>query len=620
MLCKTLRRAARSLLAALLVPWPGHTAGIDRVDPPSWGPGFADTELQLMVSGEGIANFEPSLDHPGISIDRVVRGDSANYLFIYLDIDPDARPGTIEIGFTSEAESLTWDYVLEARPRDPQAMAGFSAADTIYLITPDRFANGDPSNDSVAGYADSFARDEPYGRHGGDLAGVRAHLDYVESMGFTQVWLNPVLENAMPEASYHGYATTDFYMVDPRFGSNEEYRELADAARTHGLGLIMDMIVNHIGSGHPWVRDPPTDDWLHSPDDIRITSHARTTHQDPYASEYDRRAFSDGWFVDTMPDLNQRNPLLADYLVQNALWWIEYLGLSGIRQDTWPYADKNFLAHWARRIRAEYPEFNIVGEEWSPNPAVVSYWQLGKVAHDGYESWLPSLMDFPLQIAFAESLTMDEPRWGSAWTPTYEMLGNDYLYPDPFNLVIFADNHDMSRIATQLGDDPRRFRMAMAFYLTMRGIPQIYYGTEIMMSHPGTDSHGIIRSDFPGGWKGDSSNAFTGSELTEAQLAAQDYLKRLINWRKSAKVVHDGRLMQFTPSGNVYVYFRYDDDDTLMVAFNRGGDAVALDLERFAERIGDHRTGTDVTSRKRFALDRPLPLEPESVLVLELSK
>ncbi|HEX5787442.1 MAG TPA: glycoside hydrolase family 13 protein [Woeseiaceae bacterium] len=613
------RCTACLLLALISMPPVTLAASIDRIEPPSWWTGFADARLQLMVYGEEIARFEPSLEYPGVTIARTVRGSSANYLFVYLDVGPDARPGTLELTFTGATETLSFGYPLQARERDPHGLPTFSPADAIYLITPDRFANGDPANDAVAGYDDAPARDEPFGRHGGDLAGIREHLDYIAGMGFTQVWLNPVLENAMPESSYHGYATTDYYRVDPRYGSNEDYRELAGEARARGLGLIMDMIVNHIGSAHPWVADPPTRDWVHDADDIRITTHARTTQQDPYASDFDRRAFADGWFVDSMPDLDQENPLLADYLVQNAVWWIEYLGLAGIRQDTWPYADKTFLAEWARRIRAEYPRFNIVGEEWSPNPAVVSYWQAGKENHDRYVSHLPSLMDFPLQSALAESLTMDEPAWGSAWTRTYEMLGNDWLYPDPFNLVIFPDNHDMSRIATQLGDDPRRFRMAMAFYLTMRGIPQVYYGTEIMMSHPGTEHHGLIRSDFPGGWRGDAVNAFTGKGLDDSQRAAQEFVKKLLNWRKSADVVHGGKLMQFTPMGNVYVYFRYDEDDTLMVAFNRGGESETVDLARFAERIGSRRAATDVVSGRRYALDEALTLDPASVLVLELA-
>jgi glycosidase len=610
--------AVRCVAVALALPAVALAGDIERIDPPSWWTGFNDTRLQLMVHGEDIAGFDASVEYPGITVERVVRGDSRNYLFVYLEIGRDAEPGAIKLNFSSDSETLTRDYELQKRARDPEQLPTFSNADAIYLITPDRFANGNPANDTIPGYGDPLARTEPFGRHGGDLAGIHAHLDYIERMGFTQIWLNPVLENAMPEASYHGYSTTDYYQVDPRFGTNAEYLALTDTARERGLGLIMDMIVNHIGSGHPWVGDPPTEDWLHSPDDVRITTHARVAQQDPYASEYDRQALTDGWFVDTMPDLNQRNPLLADYLVQNALWWIEYLGLSGIRQDTWPYADKQFLADWAERIRAEYPSFNIVGEEWSAMPAVVSYWQAGNENRDGYVSHVPGLMDFPLREALSHSLTQDEPAWGNVWTPVYELLAVDYLYPDPFNLVIFADNHDMSRIATQVSDDPARFRMALAFFLTMRGIPQIYYGTEIMMSHPGSDSHGLIRSDFPGGWRGDAVNAFTGDGLSEEQAAAQDYVKRLLAWRKTAKAVHEGKLMQFTPAGNVYVYFRYDDTDTVMVAFNRGDEAVDLGLDRFAERIGTKQSATDVIGGTRYSLTRPLPLKPESVLVLEL--
>ncbi|MDX1515509.1 MAG: alpha-amylase family glycosyl hydrolase, partial [Woeseiaceae bacterium] len=495
---------------------------------------------------------------------------------------------------------------------------GFGSEDVIYLITPDRFANGDPSNDAVAGYGDPPDRSDPYGRHGGDLAGVAEHLDYVADMGFTAIWLNPVLENAMPEASYHGYATTDFYRVDPRFGSNEDYRALVSEARNKGLGVIMDMIANHIGVEHWWMADPPTSDWINFGGEFRPTSHARTTNQDPYASEFDKTAFADGWFVEAMPDLNQQNPLLADYLIQNAIWWTEYLGLAGIRQDTYPYPDKHFMTEWTRRIMQEYPDFNIVGEEWSPNPAIVSYWQAGKDNHDGYVSYLPSVLDFPLQIALAASLTADDPPWGSAWTPAYEMLGNDFLYPDPFNLVIFPDNHDMSRIYTQVDEDYDLYRMAIVYYLTMRGIPQIYYGTEILMSHPGTDSHGVIRSDFPGGFPGDRSNAFTGERLGERERTAQEFMRKLLHWRKGADVIHRGELMQFTPIGNVYVYFRYDDDDIVMVVFNRDRDAQTLDTQRFAEIVGNRRFGTDVLSGRRYSVNRPLVLESRSVLLLEL--
>lgn len=599
---------------------PASEEGILRVEPPFWWQGFKHRELQLLVHGDDIAGLTASVDYAGVSVDRVTPGDSPNFLFVYLDISRSAVPGTFDIVFSSEERSVSTSYELREKNPDPAWTEAYSSADVVYLITPDRFANGDETNDSVDGYSDTLNREDDYGRHGGDIAGVQQSLDYIVDMGFTQVWLNPILENAMPEASYHGYATTDFYKVDPRFGSNESYREFVSVAREKDIGVIMDMIVNHSGSEHWWADDLPTEDWHNFPVTRTHTSHARTTNQDPYASEYDKAAHADGWFVDTMPDLNQRNPLFADYLIQNAIWWIEYVGLSGIRQDTYPYPDKNFMAEWTRRIMEEYPHFNMVGEEWSPSPAITSYWQRGKKNHDGYESFLPSVMDFPLQIVLRDALLAEEKSWGSVWTPVYEMLGHDFLYPDPFNLMIFPDNHDMSRIYTQLGEDDALYRMAIVFYLTMRGTPQIYYGTEVLMSHPGTESHGALRAEFPGGWTDHEKNAFTGEGLGDKESAAQQFMRKLLNWRKNSGVVHNGRLMQYAPMGNVYAYFRYDDDDTVMVVFNRGEEAESIDLERFNERLDPAAQGTDVISGETYDLSSQLEIAPRSVLLLEVTQ
>ncbi|NNL63604.1 MAG: glycoside hydrolase family 13 protein [Woeseiaceae bacterium] len=593
------------------------TAGeIERVEPPFWWTGFEHDELQLLVRGKGIAAYTPDADATGISISRVELGDSPNYLFVYLDIGTSAPAGSFDIVFNAGDTKIAWTY--ELKERDDGRVGSYDASDVIYLVTPDRFVNGEPGNDDVEGYEDELDRDDDYGRHGGDIEGVRQHLDYIADMGFTQIWLNPVLENAMARASYHGYATTDYYRVDPRLGSNESYRQFVDEAREKGIGIIMDMIANHAGSEHWWMEDLPTTTWLNAPDTRPRSTHARTTNQDPYASEYDKAGHADGWFADTMPDLNQRDPLLADYLIQNSIWWVEYLGLSGIRQDTYPYPDKEFMAEWSRRIMQEYPDFNMVGEEWSPSPNVVSYWQRGKRNPDGYESWLPGVFDFPLQIALQDVLTSAEPPWGSIWTPVYELLGHDYLYPEPTNLVIMPDNHDMSRIFTQVDEDDDLWRIAMVFYATMRGIPQIYYGTEIQMSHPGTTSHGAIREEFPGGWDDHDSNAFTGAGLTRKQRAAQDFLRRLLNWRRQADVVHDGKLMQFTPIGNVYAYFRYDDDETVMVVFNLDEDEAGLDLGRFAERLQGATDARDILGDASIELDDELELAPRSALLLQI--
>ena len=610
-------RIAIALLILTIVT-PVFAGPIDRVEPPFWWQGFEHNELQIMFHGHGIAAFDVSIDYPGVALDRVEKVESENYLFLYINIDDSAKAGTFDIVFENDNFRVAHNYELKSKNPDPAYTQGFSPADTIYLITPDRFANGDPSNDTIAGFDDALNREDDYGRHGGDLAGIEQHLDYIEDMGFTAIWLNPILENAMQNSSYHGYSTTDYYRVDPRFGSNADYRDFVGAAREQGIGVIMDMIVNHIGSEHWWMDDLPASDWLNIPDTRSISSHARTTNQDPYASEYDKAAHANGWFADTMPDLNQRNPLLADYLTQNAIWWIEYAGLGGVRMDTQPYPDQHYMSEWSRRIMKEYPEFNITGEEWSANPAIVSYWQRGKKNRNGLVPSMPSMMDFPIQITLQEVLTAKEPPWGSVWTPVYEILGTDFIYPDAGNLVIFPDNHDMDRIYTQIGENFDLYRMAIAYYLTMRGIPQIYYGTEVLMSHPGTSSHGALRAEFPGGWADHDKNAFTGHGLTAEERRAQIFMRKLLIWRKDRSVIHTGKLMQFTPIKNVYAYFRYDDDESVMVVFNRGEESVSLDMERFKERLGDSKYAEDVLSGKRFNIESAIGLEPMSVMILEI--
>jgi glycosidase len=442
-------------------------------------------------------------------------------------------------------------------------------------------------------------------------------------MGFTAVWLNPLLENNMPAYSYHGYSTTDFYKVDPRYGSNEQYRQLVTEAKNRGIGVIMDMIVNHIGSEHWWMKDLPTDDWLNFQDGPVMTSHEHITEQDPYASEYDKRLYSDGWFVPTMPDINQRNPLMADYLTQNALWWIEYLGLAGIRMDTYPYPDKDYMTEWTRRLTLEYPEFSMVGEEWTSNQAAVAYWQRGNNNRDGYISYLPSLMDFPLQEAMRLALVTDEESRlddGSqgGLMRLYQALANDFVYPDPDALVIFPDNHDMSRIFTQVDEDYGLFKIAMAYVLSMRGAPQIYYGTEILMANPGTDSHGVIRSDFPGGWQGDAKNAFTGEGLDGAEREAQAYVRTLLKWRLNKDVIHNGKVTHFRPQDGTYVYFRHNENESIMVVLNKNQDSTPLKLDRFEERLKGFTEARDVLNDSMVTLDGELMIPSRSAMVLEL--
>ncbi|WP_127139990.1 glycoside hydrolase family 13 protein [Flagellimonas marinaquae] len=592
---------------------------IERVEPPFWWGGMENTELQLMIYGKDIKKLSPKLEYAGVTIKRTVAAENPNYLFIYLEIDPETLPGKIEISLTNEKgkiqEKLTYD-LLKREENSSQRM-GYNSSDVMCLITPDRFANGNPDNDTVEGLFEPLGREDKWGRHGGDIKGIEDHLDYLSEMGFTAVWINPILENNQKKYSYHGYSTTDFYKVDLRFGTNKEYEELSKKAKSKGIKLIMDMIMNHCGSGHWWMTDLPSSDWINNPEHYTETNHRRTTLRDPYTSDYDKEIFTDGWFVPTMPDLNQRNPQLAEYLIQNTIWWIEYAGLSGIRMDTYPYSDKDFMTDWTCSIMREYPNFSICGEEWSLNPAVLAYWQQGKQNPDGYTSCLPGLLDFPIQNALVTSLTEKE-NWDNGMINLYTMLSNDFLYADPYKHVIFPDNHDMSRIYSQLGEDYDLFKLAMVYFTTMRGTPQFYYGTEILMSNTGDNSHGNIRSDFPGGWQGDKMNAFTGKGLTKRQLEAQTFVKRLLNWRKKTKVIHHGKLMHFVPVNGVYVYFRYDESEKVMIVLNKSREKRELDLKPLAEMLNGIDSGLNILTSKTIPLHKSINVEARQPMIIEL--
>ncbi len=591
----------------------------ERVEPPFWWAGMKSADLQLMVHGEKIASADVKISYPGVEVVSVTKVENPNYLFVDLKLDKNVQPGKFDILFSTAGKLIgKYQYELKQREKGSAERTGFDGSDVIYLVTPDRFVNGNPANDQVAGMKEKPNRADKDGRHGGDIRGIINSLEYLQKMGFTAVWLNPVLENNMTQVSYHGYSTTDFYKVDLRYGSNDEYRELNAELDKRGMKLIMDMIFNHCGSEHWWMNDMPMKDWINNYPEYKITSHRRTVNQDPNASEADRREMTDGWFVPTMPDLNQRNPFMAKYLIQNSIWWIEYAGLEGIRQDTWPYPDKNMMAEWTKKVLEEYPHFNIVGEEWSLNPAIVSYWQKGKINADGYHCDLPSLMDFPLQNSVSSGLRNTES-WDNGLIQIYESLANDFLYSDASKLVIFPDNHDMSRFFVQVGENPELLKMGLAFFLTTRGVPQIYYGTEIMMRHEGGE-HGNIRADFPGGWEGDAVNAFTGKGLTDGQKDMQKYISTILNWRKSCQVIHTGKLMHFAPQNGTYAYFRYDDHKSVMVVLNKNAEEKVIDTFRFSEVISGYKTGKEIISGKQLSDISKITVPARSAVIVELSK
>ena len=574
--------------------------------------------LQLMVYGENIASLTPKTSYRGVKIGKVHKADNPNYLFIDLLLTA-VQPGEMKLEFkTGRKTVLSYKYLFKERLEGSADRKGNDASDVVYLITPDRFANGDPTNDTIAGLKEGLNRELEYGRHGGDLKGISEHLPYIKDLGFTTIWLNPVLINDQPEWSYHGYATTDYYQVDPRFGTNEEYAALSLAAKEQGISMIMDIIVNHCGSHHWWMKDPPFDDWINNQEGEYLgTNHRKETLLDPYGSDIDRKVMTEGWFVPAMPDLNQRNKFMSTYLIQNSIWWIEYAHLSGIRQDTYSYPFKEFMTEWTCAIKNEYPDFYVVGEEWIDDSAVISYWQEGKQNADGNASCLKGLMDFPLCFAIHKAFS-EEEAWDKGLIHLYQVLSRDFHYPDPSQLIIIPDNHDMKRIFVELGEDYDRYKMAMAFLMTTRGIPQLYYGTEILMSTGKNGSHGLIRSDFPGGWEGDAVSIKDGVGISTEQQTALDFCKRLLNWRKQSTVIHEGKLKHYIPQDKVYVYFRYTENAKVMVILNKNTESYELDMGRYAESLGAVVKGVDVLSGETLKLEGKIGLEPMRAYVLEL--
>jgi neopullulanase len=589
---------------------------VDHLEPMHWWVGMKNPQLQLMVHGKGIAELSPEINYAGVTLSGVERTDNPNYVFINLQLSATAKPGKLTIRFVKNGVvELTHPYVLEMRREGSAQRRSFSAKDAVYLITPDRFTNGNSRNDSQPDMHEAANRQNPVGRHGGDIQGIVQHLDYIASMGFTMLWPTPLIENNQPEYSYHGYSPTNLYRIDPRFGSNEDYKKLVAAANKKGIGFIQDIVLNHIGTGHWWMQDLPARDWLNYQTGFVPTNNQHTTVLDIHVAPEDRQQFTDGWFVKSMPDMNQRNPLLANYLIQNTIWWIEFANLSGIREDTYAYSDKTFLARWSRAVLEEYPQLNIVGEEMNSNPHVLAYWQKGVVNRDGYESHLPSLMDFPIVFLMPEVLNAEES-YAAGWIKLYEMLANDFVYADPMNLMVFPDNHDMSRIYSLLHGNLDLWKTSMLFTATTRGIAQFYYGTEVLTPSPIVRNDGLLRADFPGGWQGDKINGFTGKGLTAKQQEAQLYLKRLLNWRKTSGAVAQGKLIHYIPEAGHYVYFRQHHNELLMVVLNKNKQASRLDLTRFKSLLGNRKAGKNIITGKTLGLHAALELAPlESIAI-----
>ncbi|MDD3077782.1 MAG: glycoside hydrolase family 13 protein [Paludibacter sp.] len=589
---------------------------IDRLEPTSWWTSMHNPELQLMIHGNNISDADFKINYPGVSIIKKQLTDNPNFVFLYLNIAPETAPGKFKIEAFRAHKSQTYYYELQQRHTGSAERKSFTEADAIYLLMPDRFANGDTKNDSVKEYFQGVHRNIPSCRHGGDIAGIISKIPYMADLGITALWTTPVLENNDTAYSYHHYGCSDYYKVDPRFGSNEDYRRLSDSCHVHGLKLILDVVPNHCSGAHWWTKDKPAKDWFNEWPEYTSSNYRMNVWTDPYASESDLYKMTHGWFAPNMPDFNLNNPLVFDYLKQDYIYWIEYAGIDGLRVDTYPYNDIHVVARFLKSIRNEYPNMNIVGECWIKTPAEIAYYQSGNPNKDGFDSKLQSVMDFCLCDAFDNAFN-EKNGWDNGIARFYNLFAQDFVYHNPNMIMNFLDNHDMNRYSTEVKRDTAKFKMGLALLTTVRGYPQIYYGTEIMLDGIQGDYQGH-RFDFPGGWSDDKRNAFTKAGRTVEENAIFNYTKALLNYRKNNPVLQNGKMKQFISENGIYVFFRYNNKKTIMVITNNNENNYDLKTDRFAEMLKNKSTGTDIISHKTYKLSAPIQLKPKTVTIFEI--
>jgi glycosidase len=609
------------LFILLLIPLSHLSAQIDRVEPAFWWVGMKNPQLQLLIHGTDICNRKVEIRYKGINILRQNRACSPNYLFVTLEIDnKTAKAGKFEIQLTQpQKPTLSISYELKNRRPDSEKRQGFSSADVIYLLMPDRFANGDSINDNIDYQPDKANKNEINRRHGGDIKGIQNHLDYIKELGATAIWSTPLLENNYSKFTYHGYAISDFYKIDPRYGSNDDYVNLVSASHQKGLKVIMDMVSNHCGIWAWWMSDLPFEDWIHQFPTYTQTNHKANTIKDIHAAKIDKDLFLNGWFDRSMPDMNQQNVYFWTYFIQNSIWWVEYANLDGIRMDTYPYNDREAMAKWAKAITDEYPHFNIMGETWLFQPQDIAFWQKNSVNALNYNSQLPTVMDFIFQKALSSCFNEHGKPWEDmGMNRLYNAIANDYLYADINNLLVFAENHDTQRYNLLLNNNLAKFKMAMSFLMTTRGIPEIYYGTEIGMTGNKDKGDGDVRRDFPGGWAGDSINAFTDKGRTLTQNDYFNFMAKLLNWRKNKTVIHTGLLTHYIPENDVYVYFRYNETEKIMVILNNNETDQTLKINRYAESLENVKSGKDVITGQPVDLKSDFMVPKQTALILEL--
>lgn len=623
--------AAAALFAAMTLQAKVQHATSDqvvRVEPPCWWTGMK-TSLQLMVQGPGISGYDVSIQgKDGVSITGVHKADNPDFIFVDVAVSGTAVAGEYDLVFEKGKDKFRYTYTLGTKSSGQRE--SFSTSDVIYLIVPDRFANGDPSNDSTPDTDEKAAREEPFGRHGGDIRGIIDHLDYIADLGATAIWMTPLLKDNARWGSYHGYACADYYNIDSRFGDNALYKEMVSKAHEKGIKVIMDIVTNHCGTEHWWMQDMPFDDWVHKNDPYMGSNHMFTLAIDPNASASDRKIMEEGWFAQSMPDMNLDNPYLLKYFQQWAIWWIEYSGLDGFRVDTYFYNEKIPMSYWCKAVMDEYPWFNIVGENWNTNPDMVAYWQSGKENPDGFDSHLPSIMDFPLREAVNSALASSgEGHWhGGDISAVYNTIARDFQYHDLNRMLLFWSNHDTPRLGDVVGGNYAKMKLAFAMLSTIRGIPQMFYGDEMMFS-TGTSRRddGRLRMDFPGGWEGDTLNLFTEEGRQKAQSDSlyrgaadlHDYVRTLLNWRKGKEVIHSGKTLHFIPQNNTYAYFRYDDTDVVFVYINNSGTDANVTWSRFSEITEGLGEGRNVVTGEPVTVSDDTLVPANSALIVEFT-
>ena len=604
-----------ALTCALALPLCAKNAPV--AEPAFWWTGMKDKTVQVMINGDGVRDALPEINREGVRLDSVVRLDSPNYLLLYLNIGSDAVPGKFPITLVNGKKKTRIEY--ELRARGAKQYTPFSSADLLYLLMPDRFANGNTANDDDAtlNHPVKSDRENPNGRHGGDIEGITKHLGYIDSLGVTAIWLTPVLENDMPGGSYHGYATTNYYKIDPRFGTNDDYCNMIAEAHKRGLKVVMDMIFNHSGVCHKWMTDMPSKDWYNHTDGSVLTNFRLSTANDPYRSDYDYDRTTNGWFVPAMPDLNQRNPHLLRYLTQSSIWWIEYAGIDGIRMDTHPYADPEGMSKWLAAVLNEYPDYNIVGECWYGEAAGTAFWQKGsRLNTTGIDSNLPTVMDFPTMMLARDAFKTQSTRL-TGLNAIYDRLALDYLYEDPQHVLTMLDNHDSDRFLLEMPENLGWWKQAFAFMLTTRGIPQMYYGDELLMHGSKEGSDGFVRRDMPGGFPGDKVNAFVDAGRTDMQREAWNFINRLANWRRGNEVISKGSLKHFMPENGVYVYERSYKGKRVVVMMNGTDSENVIDGTIYREIMPEGTTLTDILSGEKITIAREMRLPARALYILE---